>query len=86
MRLGRVNDAVRDLESNLKTEDIAPEQKSEALVTRGNIFADLGRWGDAKLSADPARGRSHDLAVSRDGGAVAVLWVLPEFVFPGLAR
>jgi tetratricopeptide (TPR) repeat protein len=52
MRLGRVNDAVRDLESILKTEDIAPEQKSEALVTRGNIFADLGRWEDAKADLE----------------------------------
>jgi len=43
---------LRDLERILEIDDIASEQKSEALVMRGRIFADLGRLEDAQADLE----------------------------------
>jgi hypothetical protein len=39
---------LRDLASILSTQDISPQQKSEARVTRGAVYRDLGRLAEAR--------------------------------------
>ena len=45
---------MRDLERILGIEDIAPEQKAEARLTRGVLLRDLGRLVDARVDLEAA--------------------------------